>query len=219
MVVDHLRFVSSQFSWTFLPGRLVFPLFCLVIAFHLQFFLAGSGNTLKIRRYLFWLVCFAILSEWPYEMLMPKSRSYNIFITLALGVIFVYPVHSRFLSNIFKVTVILITLFLQEKLMYGLYGVLLPLAFMLALRSNGGLWLLPVMLCFFANYRYVTADIFIELNIFQISALLIASMTPLVGKWICEQTTPLNIWPVKKWGYFFYPGQLLILYGLKVILQ
>ncbi len=103
--------------------------------------------------------------------------------------------------------------------MYGLYGVLLPLAFMLALRSGGGFWLLPVILCFFANYRYVTADIFIHLHIFQISALLIASMTPLAGKWICERTIPLNIWPVKKWGYFFYPGHLLILYGLKVILQ
>jgi len=77
---------------------------------------------------------------------MPKSRLYKIFITLTLGVLFVYPVHSQFFSNIFKVTVILITLLLQEKLMYG---VLLPLAFMLALRSGG--WLYSRSCCAFSQ--------------------------------------------------------------------
>ncbi|MDC6684574.1 conjugal transfer protein TraX [Leclercia adecarboxylata] len=34
---------------------------------------------------------------------------------------------------------------------------------------------------------------------------------PLVGLWLLRQKITQHIWPVGRWGYYFYPGHLAVL--------
>ena len=80
MFIDHLRFVWPELAWAFVPGRLAFPFFCLAVA-------ANVRRGVLSWRYLLWLVVFALLSEWPYRLLVGNSATLNILPTLALGLL------------------------------------------------------------------------------------------------------------------------------------
>ncbi|MGA4815841.1 hypothetical protein ACPA9J_14725 [Pseudomonas aeruginosa] len=41
---------------------------------------------------------------------------------------------------------------------------------------------------------------------------------PLVGLWLLRQKITQHIWPVGRWGYYFYPGHLAVLALLRVAL-
>src|SRR3990167_5173729 len=86
MLIDHLRHVWPQLYAVYIPGRLAFPLFCLAIAANLARPVAGERGPIPLR-YLGLLLGFALLSEWPYRLLVQTPQSLNVLPTLALGLL------------------------------------------------------------------------------------------------------------------------------------
>ena len=220
MVIDHLRYVSPFFAWCYIPGRLAFPFFSLVIAAHVNFLFNQHAKLDQLLRYLLWLLVFALISEWPYELFIPKARSTNVFVTLFLGVFFIVGfLREKITGVLLGATIIGGSFWLQSQVMYGVAGVLLPCAFLLALRYGSLTWCLPTLVCFWANYRYVSVDALVQLKLYPVAALIISLLAAIIGKWVLSMPLPIKIWPVKKWAYAFYPLHLLLLYSARIFLQ
>ncbi len=79
------------------------------------------------------------------------------------------------------------------QLMYGVIGVTLPAACVLGLKGVRW-WLLPAALAMFA----------------------IAGAAVLLGVALLRQPMSCTVWPVGRWGYWFYLGHLAAIYLMKL---
>lgn len=48
--------------------------------------------------------------------------------------------------------------------------------------------------------------------------LITAFATPMAGLWLLRQAFAPTIWPVRRWGYLFYPGHLAALQLIRMVL-
>lgn len=218
MFVDHLRHVWPSLYWVYIPGRLAFPFFCLAIAANLMRPTAGDAKPFPLR-YLGLLVLFAVLSEWPYRLLVGSSpQSLNVMPTLVLGLLIAGGVQQptgqrRWLA----IGAALLAVVAHPWLMFGLAGALLPAAFVLALRRPAANWIWPVVLCLAANYWppfYLDAT---RGDPFAWLFILICIAAPLLGLWLLRQPLQGRVPPVRRWAYLFYPGHFLLLVGLRTL--
>mgnify|MGYP003110313879 CR=1 FL=1 len=218
MVVDHLRYLWPQAeSWLFFIGRLAFPLFCLGIAANVSRSRPGQLYTGGNARYLIWLAVFSVVSELPYHMLSTESSSMNIMPTLMLGLLIAWSVHHQGRDGLLLGVVSLAVAFmLHDRLMYGAFGVLLPATLIVAIQRPGPAWLLPAVLCVLANSR----NRWIEgWGIESVGSSIVAEFTAsFIGLWLLRTPITWHIWPVRRWGYFFYPAHLLVLSLLRPLL-
>ncbi len=218
MLMDHLRYLWSDADWLFTVGRMAFPLFCLAIAANVARTRPGDlindGNV----RYFGWLMAFAVISELPYRLLSPLSSSLNVMPTLMLGLLLAWGVHHRDrTSALLAAATLVIATALHSRLMYGAAGVLLPAALLWAINRSYGWWLLPATVAVLANSRnrwLLDSGVPLE----TVAILGTAFVTPLWGLWLLRQEVALHIWPVRRWGYFFYPGHLAMLQALRFAL-
>ena len=217
MVIDHLRYLWPQAEgWLFFIGRLAFPLFCLGIAANVSRSRQGQLYTTGNARYLIWLGVFSVVSELPYHMLSTESSSINIMPTLMLGLLIAWIVHHQGRDGLLIGVVSLAVAFmLHDRLMYGSFGVLLPAALVVAIQRPGPAWLLPAVLCVLANSSNRWAE---GWGLESAEASIVAEFTaPLIGLWLLRAPIMWRIWPVRRWGYFFYPAHLLMLSGLRSV--
>lgn len=143
MLLDHLRYVGISADWLYVPGRLAFPWFCLAMAANL----ARGGARKTEWRYLGWLLLFSLLSEIPYRLYIPEPDTLNVMPTLALGLLVARGWQDRALiSRLLGVSALLVAALFPERLMFGLSGVLLPLAMLLVFRRPWFFSLLPGLL-------------------------------------------------------------------------
>lgn len=215
MLVDHLRHVWPHLYWLYVPGRLAFPLFCLAIAVNLRRPVAEPRPPLP-WRYLGLLLGFALLAEWPYRLLVQVPQSLNIMPTLVLGLLLANalqqpPGWQRWLG----LGALLLAILGHAWLMFGVAGVLLPAAFLLALRQPRTAWFWPVLLCLAGNYwppLYAGAA---RGEPFAWAFLAACSLAPLFGLWLLRQPLAFAVPPVRRWAYLFYPGHFLALVALR----
>lgn len=218
MVFDHIRLAWPAASDLFVLGRLSFPLFCLAIAINVSRNQAGELFTRSNGRYLAMLVLFAALSEVPYQ-LVGTSGTFNVLVTLALGLLVAWAVqHRSFESLLLAGVAILAAYVMKEPLMYGFWGVFVPAALVLAIRRPELFALLPVALCVAMNSRTGLFERAAQLEPFAILALLTAALAPLLGLALFWTRLPFKVLPVTQWGYWFYPGHLLALLGIRSLL-
>lgn len=214
MLVDHLRYLWPDTHGLFLVGRLAFPLFCLGIAANLSRARPATLCSEANARYLGWLLAFSLLSELPYRLLSPASATFNVMPTLLLGLLLAWgSQHSNRHSRLLTLATLLLATVLHDRLMYGVIGVMLPSAFVLALKAPRW-WCLPVVLAVLANGRnrwFVASGL--EAGTLPLFAM--AAAAPLLGLLLLRRPLPLRVWPVGRWGYWFYPGHLLGLYLLR----
>lgn len=207
MVIDHLRFIWPTAEWLFVVGRLAFPLFCLGIAANVVRTTPGQLYTAANGRYLGWMLAFSVLSEWPYHALDVGTGTFNIMPTLTLGLLLAWGVHHH---KRLALAVLLLALLVSDVLMYGWLGVVLPAAFVLALRGGWGTWLLPGFIAVAANLsnqwlrEHPTAPI-------TLMALAVAFMSAPLGMRLLHGLHPRQVWPVGRWGYGFYPVHLALI--------
>jgi hypothetical protein len=211
MVLDHLRYLWPQAAdWLFVIGRLAFPLFCLGIAANVFRSRPGQLYTDGNARYLAWLLAFSILSELPYRLLSTESSTLNIMPTLMLGLLIAWGVHHRGRDGLLLgVMTLAVVIVLHERLMYGVFGALLPAALLLAIQRPGPGWLLPAALCVLANSRNRWA-VGWELHDLG-GSITVEFMAPLLGLWLLRMKIDWRVWPVRRWGYLFYPGHMAVL--------
>ncbi|MFP5424005.1 MAG: TraX family protein [Gammaproteobacteria bacterium] len=211
MLLDHLRYVWPDTEWLFIVGRLAFPLFCLGIAANVARSQSAALYSDANARYLGWMAGFALISELPYRLLSSDSSTLNVMPSLLLGLLIAWGVHHRGREGLLlALSGVSVALLMHERLMYGVFGALLPAALLLAIQRPGLAWLLPAALCVLANsrHRWLTEW---DLQPTTWLMLVVAFSAPLLGLWLLRQRRPIRIWPVTRWGYWFYPGHLAAL--------
>jgi hypothetical protein len=229
MVLDHLSYLAPGL-WADLvfPGRLAFPLFCGVIAAHAfrqpPGMLADMQNWIFLKR----LILFGCLSQ-PFFLFYLEQPQANILFTLAIGLGLALTYHHR-ASHVGAWALMIALLCFgytwRESISYGLSGVLLPMAFVYAMRERTvETWLLPATLAFSANMPNATAvyllivkpDLMLADD--SICRLLvqavIAALSCFLVLWLCRKTLSFKVPSITRWAYWFYPGHLLILLLLR----
>lgn len=218
MVIDHLRLVWPEMGDLFIVGRLAFPLFCVAIAANVARTKPGELLTVPNSRYLIMMILFAIISEVPYRFIS-TSGLFNVLVTLTLGLLVTWGVHHRtWLAGAMAAAAGVLAYLLDDSLMYGFYGVLVPAAVLIAIKRPGILWLLPAFLCMLINTRSSIVARALDLDPASILALGTACAAPLLGLWLLRQSLHFNVQPVRQWGYWFYPGHLVALQALRLCL-
>ena len=217
MVIDHLRLVWPEMSNLFILGRLSFPLFCVAIAANVARSKSGEWLTIANGRYLALMLMFAGISEVPYRYIS-TSGSFNVLVTLAFGLVIAWGwQHRNLLSIAVALMVAAIAYVLDDPLMYGFYGALVPAAVLLAIKRPGVLWSLPAALCLLSNTRSSIVIRAMDWETYSLLALSTAFVAPLIGLWLLRQTFIFKVWPVRQWGYWFYPGHLVALQALRLL--
>ncbi|HFF2131848.1 MAG: hypothetical protein KA754_04270 [Corallincola sp.] len=215
MLLDHLRYVWPDTEWLFIVGRLAFPLFCLGIAANVARSRTGELYTDDNVRYLGWMAAFAVISELPYRLLSSDSSTLNVMPSLLLGLLIAWGAHHRGRDGlILTLAGVTVAVLMQERLMYGVFGALLPAALLLAIMRPGFAWLLPAALCALANSRNRWLAEW-ELQTFTLLIVTTAFVAPLLGLWLLRRPGHFRIQPVKRWGYWFYPGHLAALHLIR----
>lgn len=218
MFIDHLRLVWPEMGDLFIVGRLAFPLFCVAIAANVARTSTGELLTAANGRYLILMILFAIISEVPYRYIS-TSGLFNVLVTLTLGLLVTWGTHHRtWLAGALAITAGALAYLLNDTLMYGFYGVLVPATVLIAIKRPGILWLLPALLCVLINTRSSIVARALDLDTPSILALGTACAAPLLGLWLLRQSLHFNVQPVRQWGYWFYPGHLVALLALRLCL-
>lgn len=218
MVIDHLRLVWPELSNLFIPGRLSFPLFCVAIAANVARSKQDELLTAANGRYLALMLLFAAISEVPYRYIS-TSGSFNVLVTLALGLVIAWGwQHRTLLSSAMGLLGAAIAYVLDDPLMFGFYGALIPAAVLIAIKGSGVLWLLPAALCLMSNTRSSIVTRALDFEMYSWLALSTAFAAPLIGLWLLRQNFAFKVWPVGQWGYWFYPGHLAALQALRLII-
>ncbi|MDI2141604.1 MULTISPECIES: TraX family protein [unclassified Pseudomonas] len=215
MLLDHLRYVGISADWLYVPGRLAFPWFCLAMAANL----ARDGARKTEWRYLGWLLLFSLFSEIPYRLYIPDPDTLNVMPTLALGLLVARGWQDRTaISRLLGIGALLVAALFPERLMFGLFGVLLPLAMLLVFRKPWYFSLLPGLVCLAANQWQVlfeSAQFGNRVALLGIATCLIA---PLAGMFLLRHATFLRAPPLRRWAYALYPAHFLVLLGLRQLL-
>lgn len=219
MLLDHLRFGWPELSGLFVPGRLAFPLFCLAIAANVHRTHRGNVFNQANRRYVASLLAFALVSEIPHRLLVgADSAAANVLPTLALGLLVAWGVHHRTACSIvLAVVVMAISIVLERWLMYGVCGVLLPAALLIAIGRPRPVWMLPTALFLLAN---VSMDMLAAAAAWELYPLILVgtlSAAPWLGLWLLEKEVMFPVPPVGRWGYWFYPVHMLVLAAAKAV--
>lgn len=210
MVADHLRFLWPEQHWLFVVGRLAFPFFCLAIAANVgRSACTGAVFAPSNVRYLGWMLVFSVVSEWPYRWLDNGSLTFNVMPTLTLGLLVAWGVHYQTrVAGLIALLAVGVAVLGHAALMYGLPGVLLPAALLVALRSGRGGWWLAGLLALAGN---LTNDWILHnaLQPIALAVLLTAFLSVPFGVQLLRRDLRVKVRPVGRWGYGFYPLHLV----------
>ncbi|AWA41866.1 TraX family protein [Pseudomonas sp. 22105] len=212
MLLDHLRYVGISADWLYVPGRLAFPWFCLAMAANL----ARDGTRKTEWRYLGWLLLFSLLSEIPYRLYIPEPDTLNVMPTLALGLLVARGWQDQALvSRLLAVGALLVAALFPERLMFGLFGVLLPLATLLVFRKPWYFSLLPGLLCLAANQWRVLYESAQFGNMVAILGMATCLFAPMLGMFLLRHGRHLQPPPMHRWAYALYPAHFLLLLAVR----
>jgi len=217
MVLDHLRYVGYSVDLLYIPGRLAFPWFCLAMAANLA--RARVVTTEGQWRYLGWLLLFSAISEIPYRMYIPDPDTLNVLPTLALGLLVARGWQDRALqTRLLAAGALLLAALFAPRLMFGFFGVLLPLAMLLVIGRPWYFSLLPGLVCLAANQwpvLYSSAQFHNIEAILGIAACLIA---PLLGLLLLRHAKGFQPPPMRRWAYALYPAHFLLLLAIRQVI-
>ncbi|WP_460094839.1 TraX family protein [Pseudomonas sp. H2_E02] len=216
MVLDHLRYVGFSVDWLYVPGRLAFPWFCLAMAANL----ARNDTSTASWRYLGWLLLFSAVSEIPYRLFIPDPVTLNVMPTLVLGLLVArsWRVPTLEARGLAAVALLLAALF-SSQLMFGFFGVLLPLAMLLVFRRPWYFALLPGLVCVAANQwrvLYGAAWLGDGVALWGLVACLIA---PWLGLMLLRQAGRFHPLAMRRWAYGLYPAHFLLLLAVRHIVE
>lgn len=207
MVLDHLRYVGLSLDGLYVPGRLAFPWFCLAIAANLH--RARNASVTGQWRYLGWLLLFSVISEVPYRLFIEDADTLNVLPTLALGLLVArgWQQKALFDRGLAVIALALGAVF-SAQLMFGFFGVLLPLAMLLVFRRPWYFSVLPGLVCVAANQWQILLSSGTPVALMGLAACLIA---PLAGLVLLRQAKNTRPPAMRRWAYALYPLHFLLL--------
>ncbi|MGH8345682.1 MAG: TraX family protein [Pseudomonas sp.] len=217
MVLDHLRYVGYSADLLYVPGRLAFPWFCLAMAANLarERTTTAGGQW----RYLGWLLLFSAVSEIPYRMFIPDPGTLNVLPTLALGLLVIRGWQQPALaSRLLAAGAVLLAACFSQRLMFGFFGVLLPLALLLVLQRPWYFALLAGLVCLAANQWQVLYHAARLGNIAAIPAIVTCLIAPWLGLFLLRHAGGVKPPPMRRWAYVLYPAHFVALLALRQVL-
>ncbi|WP_434711198.1 conjugal transfer protein TraX [Pseudomonas sp. R1-1] len=215
MVLDHLRYVGFSADWLYVPGRLAYPWFCLAMAANL----ARDGSRKMEWRYLGWLLLFSAVSEIPYRLYIADPDTLNVMPTLALGLLVARGWQdSSSVSRLLAAAALLAAAVFSERLMFGFFGVLLPLAMLVVFRHPWYLGLLPGLICVAANQWQVLLESARFGNRVAIVGLATCLFAPMLGMFLLRHGRHLQSPPMRRWAYALYPAHFLMLLAVRQVI-
>lgn len=214
MVLDHLRYVGLSLDGLYVPGRLAFPWFCLAIAANLH--RARNASVTGQWRYLGWLLLFSVISEVPYRLFIEDADTLNVLPTLALGLLVArgWQQKALFDRGLAVIALALGAVF-SAQLMFGFFGVLLPLAMLLVFRRPWYFSVLPGLVCVAANQWQILLSSGTPVALMGLAACLIAPLLGLVLLRHAKNTAPPAM---RRWAYILYPVHFLLLLLVRQII-
>lgn len=215
MVMDHSRAIWPSLQVLTVPGRLAFPLFCLVMACNVARQQRGSLNSPGNVRYLGSLLFFGVISQPMFYAVF--GQDLNIFWLLSSALTIALAAHHRTPGALLLGALgAALAIVFHDQLGYHAVGVLIPAAMVLALRGKGTArwaWVgASCALCCLANM--LVPEVWTVLLSGEIGAVVVAVaafFAPLAGFWLVSTKLTLTIKPVGRWGYLFYPMHLGLL--------
>ncbi|MCF5705012.1 TraX family protein [Pseudomonas syringae] len=215
MSLDHLRYVGFSADWLYVPGRLAFPWFCLAMAANL----ARDGSRRMEWRYLGWLLLFSAVSEIPYRLYIPEPDTLNVMPTLALGLLVARGWQDpSIMSRLLGVAALVLAAVFPERLMFGFFGVLLPLTMLLVFRRSWYFSLLPGLVCLAANQWQVLYESAIFGNSVAVFGIATCLFAPLLGMFLLRHARHLQPPPMRRWAYALYPTHFLLLLTVRQLI-
>ncbi|WP_077046877.1 TraX family protein [Pseudomonas sp. KK4] len=215
MVLDHLRYVGFSADGLYVPGRLAFPWFCLAMAANLARSPLASGGQ---WRYLGWLLLFSAVSEIPYRLYIPDPDTLNVMPTLALGLLVARGWRDRHLpARLLAVGALALAAVFAPRLMFGFFGVLLPLAMLLVIRHPWYYALLPGLVCLAANQWQVLYYAIRLGNVVAMAAVATCLIAPWLGLFLLRHARGVKAPPMRRWAYALYPLHFLLLSAVRQI--
>ncbi|WP_064119211.1 TraX family protein [Pseudomonas fluorescens] len=212
MLLDHLRYVGFSADWLYVPGRLAFPWFCLAMAANLS----RDGSRRMEWRYLGWLLLFSAVSEIPYRLYIPEPDTLNVMPTLALGLLVARGWQDpSVMSRLLGVAALVLAAVFTERLMFGFYGALLPLAMLLVFRRPWYFSLLAGLICLSANQWQVLCESAIFGNSVAIFGIATCLFAPVLGMFLLRHGRHLQPPPMRRWAYALYPAHFLLLLAVR----
>ena len=207
MVLDHLRYVGLNLDGLYVPGRLAFPWFCLAIAANLH--RVRDAPVSGQWRYLGWLLLFSVISEVPYRLFIEDADTFNVLPTLALGMLVARGWQQKALFDRGLALIALIIAGVSStQLMFGFFGVLLPLAMLLVFSRPWYFSVLPGLVCVAANQWQILLNSGTPVALFGLAACLIA---PLAGLVLLRHAKNVAPPPMRRWAYTLYPLHFMLL--------
>ncbi|AZP73537.1 conjugal transfer protein TraX [Pseudomonas poae] len=212
MVLDHLRYVGLSLDGLYVPGRLAFPWFCLAIAANLH----RMGSAPVTGRYLGWLLLFSVIGEVPYRLFIEDADTLNVLPTLALGLLVARGWQQRALVDrgLALVALSIATVF-SSQLMFGFFGVLLPLAMLLVFRRPWYFSLLPGLVCVAANQWQV---LLINGKLVALLGLAACLIGPLLGLILLRHAQSASPPAMRRWAYALYPAHFVVLLAVRQVI-
>jgi len=212
MVLDHLRYVGLSLDGLYVPGRLAFPWFCLAIAANLH----RMGSAPVTGRYLGWLLLFSVISEVPYRLFIEDADTLNVLPTLALGLLVARGWQQRALVDrgLALIALSIATVF-SSQLMFGFFGVLLPLAMLLVFRRPWYFSLLPGLVCVAANQWQV---LLINGKLVALLGLAACLIGPLLGLILLRHAQSASPPAMRRWAYTLYPAHFVVLLAVRQVI-
>ncbi len=211
MVLDHLRYVGLSLDGLYVPGRLAFPWFCLAIAANLH--RVANAPVTGQWRYLGWLLLFSVISEVPYRMFIEDADTLNVLPTLALGLLVARGWQQKVLFDRGLALIALVVgAIFSSQLMFGFFGVLLPLAMLLAFTRPWYFSLLPGLVCVAANQWQILLNSGTPVALMGLAACLIA---PLAGLVLLRYGKNVSPPAMRRWAYALYPLHFLLLWVVR----
>ena len=215
MLLDHLRYVGFSADWLYVPGRLAFPWFCLAMAANLS----RDGTRRMEWRYLGWLLLFSLVSEIPYRLFIPDPNTLNVLPTLALGLLVARAWQDpSIMARLLGVAALALAAVFPERLMFGFFGVLLPLAMLLVFRRPWYFSVLSGLICLAANQWQVLYESAIFGNSVAIFGIATCLFAPMLGMFLLRHGRHLQPPPMRRWAYALYPAHFLLLLAIRQLL-
>lgn len=207
MVLDHLRYVGLSLDGLYVPGRLAFPWFCLAIAANLH--RVRNAPVTGQWRYLGWLLLFSVISEVPYRMFIDDADTLNVLPTLALGLLVARGwLQKAYVDRGLALIALIIASVFSTHMMFGFFGVLLPLAMLLVFGRPWYFSVLPGLVCLAANQWQILLN---SASLVAILGLVACLIAPLAGLWLLRYARHVSPPAMRRWAYALYPLHFLLL--------
>jgi hypothetical protein len=181
--------------------------------------LARDGSRRMEWRYLGWLLLFSAVSEIPYRLYIPEPDTLNVMPTLALGLLVARAWQdSASVSRLLALAALVVAMVFSDRLMFGFFGVLLPLAMLLIFRRPWYLSLLPGLVCLAANQWQVLLESARFGNSVAMLGLATCLFAPMLGMFLLRHGRHVRPPPMRRWAYALYPMHFLLLLATRQLI-